>query len=158
MDAQVRVLGPGGVRTIPFPELHRLPDDDPSRDTVLEHGELITAIDLPPLPAGTRSAYRKVRDRASYAFALVSAAVVIADGDIRIALGGVAHKPWRATRAEEILRGGPVSEDSVRAAMAAELAAAQPQPGVDGGNGFKIPLVTRTVVATVRELTTEERA
>jgi len=158
LDARVRVLGPGGVRTIPFPELHRLPDDDPSRDTVLEHGELITAIDLPPLPAGTRSAYRKVRDRASYAFALVSAAVVIADGDIRIALGGVAHKPWRATRAEEILRGGPVSEDSVRAAMAAELAAAQPQPGVDGGNGFKIPLVTRTVVATVRELTTEERA
>jgi xanthine dehydrogenase YagS FAD-binding subunit len=71
---------------------------------------------------------------------------------VRIALGGVAHKPWRATRAEEILRGGPLTEDAVRAAMDAELATAQPQPGVDGGNGFKIPLATRTAVATLREL------
>jgi xanthine dehydrogenase YagS FAD-binding subunit len=156
LDAQVQVLGPAGGRTVPFVDLHRLPGDDPSRDTVLEHGELITAIDLPPLPAGARSAYRKVRDRASYAFALVSvAAVVTDDGDVRLALGGVAHAPWRATRAEEVLRGGPLSEDAVRAAMAAELAAAQPQPGVDGGNGFKIPLVTRTVVATVRDLVPE---
>src|SRR4051812_1410872 len=152
LDAQVQVLGPAGARTVPFTELHRLPGDDPSRDTVLEHGELITAIDLPPLPAGTRSAYRKVRDRASYAFALVSVAAVVSGGDVRIALGGVAHKPWRATRAEEILRRRPLSEDAVRAAMEAELAAAQPQPGADGGNGFKIPLVTRTVVATLREL------
>ena len=154
LDAQVQVLGPDGVRTIPFTELHRLPGDDPSQDTTLQHGELITAIDLPPLAAGTRSAYRKVRDRASYAFALVSvAAVVLPDGETRIALGGVAHKPWRATRAEEILRGGPLTEDAVRAAMTAEMAAAQPQPGVGGGNGFKIPLTTRTVVATLRELT-----
>jgi xanthine dehydrogenase YagS FAD-binding subunit len=160
LDAQVQVLGPAGVRTIPFVELHRLPGDDPARDTVLEHGELITAIDLPPLPAGTRSAYRKVRDRASYAFALVSvaAALEVTDGavaDVRIALGGVAHKPWRATRAEEALRGGPATEEEVRAAMEAELATAQPQPGIDGGNGFKIPLLTRTVVATLRELTPE---
>jgi xanthine dehydrogenase YagS FAD-binding subunit len=157
LDARVQVLGPAGTRTIPFPELHRLPGDDPSRDTVLEHGELITAIDLPPLAAGARSAYRKVRDRASYAFALVSVAAVLdpGDGDVRIALGGVAHTPWRATRAEEILRGEAVGEDAVRAAMAAELAAAQPQPGVDGGNGFKIPLVTRTVVATLRDLAGE---
>ena len=153
LDAQVQVLGPAGAHTVPFVELHRLPGDDPSRDTVLEHGELITAIDLPPLPAGTRSAYRKVRDRASYAFALVSVAAVVAgDGDVRLALGGVAHRPWRATRAEEVLRGGPLSGDAVRAAMAAELAAAQPQPGIDGGNGFKIPLLTRTVVATLRDL------
>jgi xanthine dehydrogenase YagS FAD-binding subunit len=152
LDASVQVLGPAGVRTIPFAELHRLPGDDPSRDTVLEHGELITAIDLPALPAGTRSAYRKVRDRASYAFALVSVAAVVAGDDVRIALGGVAHKPWRATRAEEVLRGGPLTEDAVRAAMEAELAAAQPQPGLGGGNGFKIPLTTRTVVATLREL------
>jgi xanthine dehydrogenase YagS FAD-binding subunit len=153
LDAQVQVLGPAGARTVPFVDLHRLPGDDPSRDTVLEHGELITAIDLPPLPAGTRSAYRKVRDRASYAFALVSVAAVVAgDGDVRLALGGVAHRPWRATRAEEVLRGGPLSGDAVRAAMAAELAAAQPQPGIDGGNGFKIPLLTRTVVATLRDL------
>ena len=153
LDAQVQVLGPAGVRTVPFVDLHRLPGDDPSRDTVLEHGELITSIDLPPRPAGARSAYRKVRDRASYAFALVSVAAWVADGEVRIALGGVAHKPWRATRAEEILRGGALTEDAVRAAMAAELAAAQPQPGVDGGSGFKIPLVTRTVVATLRDLT-----
>jgi xanthine dehydrogenase YagS FAD-binding subunit len=153
LDAQVQVLGPAGARTIPFAELYRLPGEDPSRDTVLEHGELITAIDLPPLPAGARSAYRKVRDRASYAFALVSVAAVVADGEVRLALGGVAHKPWRATRAEEVLAGGPLSEDRVRHAMDVELTTAQPQPGVDGGNGFKIPLVTRTVVATVRDLT-----
>jgi xanthine dehydrogenase YagS FAD-binding subunit len=152
LDAQVQVLGPTGARTVPFVDLHRLPGEDPSRDTVLEHGELITAIDLPALPAGTRSAYRKVRDRASYAFALVSVAAVVAGDDVRIALGGVAHKPWRATRAEEVLRGGPLTEDAVRAAMEAELAAAQPQPGLGGGNGFKIPLTTRTVVATLREL------
>jgi xanthine dehydrogenase YagS FAD-binding subunit len=152
LDAQVQVLGPAGARTVPFVDLHRLPGDDPSRDTVLGHGELITAIDLPPLPVGARSAYRKVRDRASYAFALVSVAAVVAGDDVRIALGGVAHKPWRATRAEEVLRGGALTGDAVRHAMDVELTAAQPQPGIDGGNGFKIPLVTRTVVATLRDL------
>ena len=152
LDAQVQVVGPAGARTIPFPELLRLPGDDPSRDTVLEHGELITAIDLPPLPAGTRSAYRKVRDRASYAFALVSVAAVVTGEEVRIALGGVAHRPWRATRAEELLRGRELTEHAVGAAMDAELAAAQPQPGLGGGNGFKIPLVRRTVVATLRDL------
>jgi xanthine dehydrogenase YagS FAD-binding subunit len=160
LDAQVQVTGPAGARTVPFGELHRLPGEDPSRDTVLEHGELVTAIDLPPLPAGLRSAYRKVRDRASYAFALVSvaAALAVEDGrvaDVRIALGGVAHKPWRATRAEELLRGGPATAEAYRAAVEGELAAAQPQVGVDGGNGFKIPLVTRTLVATLRDLTPE---
>jgi xanthine dehydrogenase YagS FAD-binding subunit len=152
LDAQVQVLGPAGARTVPFVDLHRLPGDDPSRDTVLGHGELITAIDLPPLPVGARSAYRKVRDRASYAFALVSVAAVVAGDDVRIALGGVAHKPWRATRAEEVLCGGALTGDAVRHAMDVELTAAQPQPGIDGGNGFKIPLVTRTVVATLRDL------
>ena len=152
LDAQVQVLGPAGARTVPFVDLHRLPGDDPTRDTVLGHGELITAIDLPPLPVGARSAYRKVRDRASYAFALVSVAAVVAGDDVRIALGGVAHKPWRATRAEEVLRGGALTGDAVRHAMDVELTAAQPQPGIDGGNGFKIPLVTRTVVATLRDL------
>ena len=160
LDARVRLQGPDGDREIAFTDLHRLPGDDPARDTVLQHGELITAIDLPPLPAGTRSAYRKVRDRASYAFALVSvaAAVRVTDGqvaDVRLALGGVAHKPWRAARAEEALRGQPATEASFRAAAEAELAAAQPQSGLDGGNGFKIPLVTRTIVATLRQLTQE---
>jgi xanthine dehydrogenase YagS FAD-binding subunit len=152
LDATVQVLGPAGARTIPFAELHRLPGDDPSRDTTLAHGELITAIDLPALPAGTRSAYRKVRDRASYAFALVSVAAVVSGEDVRLALGGVAHRPWRATRAEELLRGRPLTADAVRAAMEAEMAAAQPQPGIGGGNGFKIPLAVRTVVATLRDL------
>jgi xanthine dehydrogenase YagS FAD-binding subunit len=160
LDARVQLQAPDGSREIAFTELHRLPDGDPSRDTVLRHGELITAIDLPPLAAGTRSAYRKVRDRASYAFALVSVAAVlrVADGrveDVRLALGGVAHKPWRAGRAEEALRGQPATEASFRAAAEAELAAAHPQSGLDEGNGFKIPLAVRTIVATLRQLTTE---
>jgi xanthine dehydrogenase YagS FAD-binding subunit len=160
LDAQVQVTGPRGDRQIPFTELHRLPADDPSRDTVLDHGELITAIDLPPLPDGARSAYRKLRDRASYAFALVSvAAVVTVDGGLvsgaRIALGGVAHKPWRAARAEQVLLGRPPTEENFRAAAEAELAAAQPQDGLDGGNRFKIPLATRTITAVLRELTRE---
>jgi xanthine dehydrogenase YagS FAD-binding subunit len=103
LEAVVRTHGPGGERTIPLSELHRLPGDAPERDTVLEHGELITAVDLPPLPLAANSRYRKVRDRASYAFALVSvaAALQVAGGmvqDVRLALGGVAHKPWRARR------------------------------------------------------------
>ncbi|CCG03775.1 FAD binding domain-containing protein [Blastococcus saxobsidens] len=160
LDAQVQVLGPDGERTVPFARLHRLPGDDPSRDTVLEHGELITAIDLPPLPVAARSTYRKVRDRASYAFALVSvaAALDVADGvvrDVRIAAGGVAHKPWRATRAEEALVGRPATEETYRAAADAELADAVAQPGIDDGNAFKIPLLRRTLVATLRQLTPE---
>src|SRR5205823_2008251 len=102
----------GGEREIPITELHRLPDDEPDRDTVLEHGELITAVYLPALPFARRSRYRKVRDRASFAFALVSvaAAIDVAGPDstvreVRLALGGVAHKPWRATIAEDMLRG-----------------------------------------------------
>lgn len=163
LDAQVQVLGPDGERTVPFAELHRLPGDDPSRDTVLEHGELITAIDLPPLPATARSAYRKVRDRASYAFALVSVAAVVevSDGtidDVRIAFGGAAHKPWRASRAEAALRGRPATEESYRSAADAELADAVAQPGLDGGNAFKIPLLARTLTAVLRDLTTSKDA
>src|SRR5436309_12405570 len=105
LDAVVRVLGPNGERTIPLIDFHRLPGTEPQKDTMLEHGELITAVDLPPLTFGIHSHYRKVRDRASYAFALVSvaAAIDVVDGrirDARIALGGVAHVPWRARKAE----------------------------------------------------------
>ena len=158
LDAEVLVTGPAGDRRIPFPELHRLPGDDPARDTVLEHGELVTAIELPALPLAARSDYRKVRDRASYAFALVSvaAALDVAGGtvrDVRLAFGGVAHKPWRAYRSEEALRGAPATEASYRAAAEAELADAVPQPGLDGGNAAKIPVLTRTVVAALRDLT-----
>ena len=157
LDARVQVLGPDGGRTIAFTDLHRLPGADPTRDTVLEHGELITAVDLPAYPAAAHSAYRKVRDRASYAFALVSVAAVLQvhDGtvaDVRLAFGGVAHKPWRATVAEDVLRGGPATPEAFRAALDAELVDAVPQPGVGGGNGFKIPLLARTAVATLRDL------
>src|SRR5881398_3549400 len=112
LGASVLVLGPQGERTIPLVEFYRLPGDEPQRDTVLEHGELITAVDLPALSFATHSRYRKVRDRASYAFALVSvaAAIDVADGivrDARIAFGGVAHVPWRATNVDVMLRRAP---------------------------------------------------
>ncbi|WP_409186649.1 FAD binding domain-containing protein [Amycolatopsis sp. VS8301801F10] len=162
LDARVQVIGPSGERAVPFPELHRLPGEHPERDTVLEHGELITDITLPATPWSRRSAYRKVRDRASYAFALVSVAVglSIKDGeieDVGIAFGGVAHKPWRARRAEEVLRGARPSADVFRAAADAELAEAKALDGLDGGNAFKIPLAARTLAAVLRDLTAEER-
>ena len=158
LDAVVRTRGPGGERTIPVTDLHRLPGEEPERDTVLEHGELITAVDLPPLAVAANSRYRKVRDRASYAFALVSvaAALDVADRavrDVRIALGGVAHKPWRARRAEEALRGGPASEESFRAAAEAELAQSLPLPG----NAFKVPLARNVIVRMLMDLAGEQR-
>jgi len=144
LDAVVRTQGPGGERTIPLTELHRLPGDEPDRDTVLEHGELITSVDLPPLALAANSRYRKVRDRASYAFALVSVAVV----DGQVALGGVAHKPWRATRAEALLQGAPATEASFARAADAEL------EGAVGlrDNSFKIELARRVMVHALREL------
>lgn len=153
LDALVRTRGPDGERTVPLTELHRLPGDEPERDTVLRHGELITAVDVPPLPWAARSRYRKVRDRASYAFALVSvaAALDVADGavrDVRIALGGVAHRPWRAVTAERTLRGAPATAERFRTAAEAELAAARPLPG----NAFKVPLARNTLVATLLDL------
>jgi xanthine dehydrogenase YagS FAD-binding subunit len=153
LDAVVHTIGPAGERAVPLAELHRLPGDAPERDTVLDHGELITAVDIPPLPWAARSRYRKVRDRASYAFALVSvaAAVDVDDGivrDARIALGGLAHKPWRAAAAEAVLRGGEATEDRFRAAAEAELADARPLPG----NAFKVPLARNTIISTLRGL------
>jgi len=153
LDASVRVLGPQGERAIPLVEFYRLPGEEPQRDTVLSHGELITAVELPPLAFATRSHYRKIRDRASYAFALVSvaAALDVADGvvrDVRLALGGVAHKPWRAVRAEAVLRGAPATEETFRRAAEAELADAQPLPG----NAFKVPLARNLIVRTLLDL------
>src|SRR6266849_5222147 len=158
LDAVVRVLGPNGERTIPLVDFHRLPGDEPQHDTVLEHGELITAVDLPQLPFATCSRYRKVRDRASYAFALVSvaAALAVADGvvqDVRIALGGVAPVPWRAWRAEAELRSKPATEEIFHRAADAELAGAQPLPG----NAFKVPLARNILIRTLLELREEER-
>lgn len=156
LDAIVRIKGPGGDRQIPIAELHRLPGQEPQRDTTLEHAELITAVDLPPLGFSRNSRYRKVRERASYAFALVSvaAALQVHDGvirDVRIALGGVAHRPWRARKAEDALRGGPVSEDSFRAAAQAELAAAKPLRE----NGYKVPLARHLITRMLLELSEE---
>lgn len=153
LDAVVRLQGTRGERTLALTDLHRLPEDHPELDTVLAPGELITSIELPPLPFASNSAYRKVRDRASYAFALVSvaAALDVADGvvrDVRLALGGVAHKPWRAWRAEAALKGQPATADSFRAAIASEFADARPLRD----NGFKIALAQRTAVAVLESL------
>jgi xanthine dehydrogenase YagS FAD-binding subunit len=153
LDAIVHLQGRRGARTLPFTELHRLPVDHPEIDTVLEQGELITAVELPPLPFAKTSTYRKVRDRASYAFALVSVAAALQlDGDriedVRIALGGVAHKPWRALKAEAHLRNGPATEEAFRAAAIAELANATPLRD----NRFKVELVIRTLIAVLGEL------
>lgn len=124
---------------------------------MLEHGELITAIDLPPLSFAVHSHYRKVRDRASYAFALVSiaAAIDIADGvirDVRLAFGGVAHAPWRARKAEAVLRGARATEVVFRQAADAELADAQSLRD----NAFKVPLARNILVRTLLDLTQEE--
>jgi xanthine dehydrogenase YagS FAD-binding subunit len=158
IGAEVLVTGPAGDRAIPMPGLHRLPGDEPQRDTVLEPGELITALEIEPLaPAlAAGSTYRKVRDRASFSFAVVSvaAAVEVADGavrDCRIALGAVAHGPWRAWRAEESLRGAPATAASFAAAADAELAQAQPLRD----NAFKVPLARNLLTTTLAELCEE---
>jgi xanthine dehydrogenase YagS FAD-binding subunit len=153
LDAIVHLQGERGARTMPFSDLHRLPGDHPEIDTVLEAGDLITAVELPPLSFAKTSTYRKVRDRASYAFALVSVAAALQlDGDriedVRIALGGVAHKPWRASKAEANLRNGPATEEAFRAAAIAELADANPLRD----NGFKVELAARTLVAVLGDL------
>jgi xanthine dehydrogenase YagS FAD-binding subunit len=139
IGAEVQLRGPDGERSVPIPGLHRLPGDEPERDTVLEHGELIVALDLPRLPLARNSVYRKVRDRASYAFALISVAVA---GD-QLALGGVAHKPWRARKTEAALKAGAAPA----AAADAELAAAH----AFGQNDFKIPLSRRIIVRTLAQ-------
>jgi xanthine dehydrogenase YagS FAD-binding subunit len=147
------------TRTLKLADLHRLPGDRPDLETELEPGELITAIEVPALPQGARSTYRKVRDRASYAFALVSVAAVLeveagAVKTIRLALGGVAHKPWRAHKAEAALQGGPATAQAFRAAAEAELAEAAPLRD----NGFKIELAKRTIAAVLGDLLMDDRA
>ncbi|MCH1866232.1 xanthine dehydrogenase family protein subunit M [Nocardioides sp. CFH 31398] len=129
LEARVVVLGPDGERRVPMTELHRLPGHHPERDTTLAHGELVTHVELTGSDLALRSTYVKVRDRASYAFALVSVAAGLeldGDGedavvrDVRLAWGGVAHKPWRATAAEDVLRGRPLDAAAVREAVDAE--------------------------------------
>jgi xanthine dehydrogenase YagS FAD-binding subunit len=157
LDAVVHLDGTAGARTLPLTQLHRLPGDRPDVETMLEPGELITAVELPAPAPAARSTYRKVRDRASYAFALVSVAAVLEvdDGtvkDVRLALGGVAHKPWRAREAETALQGGPATVQAFRAAAEAELAAANPLRD----NGFKVELAKRAITAVLSELAGDE--
>jgi len=148
LDAVIRVRGPKGDRQIPIADFHRLPGNTPERDTNLASDELIVAVDLPAMPFATRSHYLKVRDRASYAFALVSLAAAL-DLDstkkikaARVALGGVAHKPWRAITAEKKLIGANADEKTFRAAADAELAPAKAYKH----NSFKIELAKRSIV------------
>jgi xanthine dehydrogenase YagS FAD-binding subunit len=157
LDAVVEVQSVRGKREIPLVELHRLPGDAPHLETMLAADEMITAVSLPA--AVGPSGYRKVRDRASFAFALVSVAAAMDVQDdtvvaVRLALGGVAPKPWRAYEAERLLTGAPATEESFRAAAEVELAQAVGHPG----NEFKIELARRTVVATLHRLLTEEGA
>ncbi|PJJ06385.1 xanthine dehydrogenase YagS FAD-binding subunit [Streptomyces sp. 2333.5] len=151
LDAVVQVEGVKGTRTIPVDDFFLLPEDTPEREHPLTPGELITAIEVPALPMARRSLYLKVRDRESYEFALASAAVALALEDgvirgVRLALGGVATKPWRAHRAEEMLLGQPADEDTFARAAAAELAPAVTRPM----NAFKAELTRRTVVRALR--------
>jgi xanthine dehydrogenase YagS FAD-binding subunit len=154
LDAVVHLEGANGTRQIPLAGLHRLPEGRPDIETVLQPHELITAVEIPALSFARRSTYRKVRDRASYAFALVSVGAALdlsEDGsvrDIRLALGGVAHKPWRALKAEDALRGQPATEANFRAAAEAELTDAAPLRD----NAFKVELAKRTVTAVLSEL------
>ncbi|MCY1703471.1 FAD binding domain-containing protein [Deinococcus sp. SL84] len=153
LDAAVVVEGKGGARRIPFGDFHRLPGDTPHLDTNLQAGELITAVELPPLPVAAHSTYRKVRERASYAFALVSVAAALrVEGghiqDIRLAFGGTAHKPWRADKAEAALKGKPATAENFRAAVEAELSGASTGPE----NAFKVPMLRNTAVSVLEEL------
>jgi xanthine dehydrogenase YagS FAD-binding subunit len=155
LDAIVRVRGANGEREIAFGDFHRLPRNTPERDTNLAPDELIIAVDLPPMPFAARSHYLKVRDRASYAFALVSVAAALDIGpnkrikDARVALGGVAHKPWRAHTAEKKLIGQDADEKTFRDAAEAELA---PAKGYKY-NSFKIELARRSIVQALSIVT-----
>ncbi len=154
LDAVVHVLGPAGARRLAVDDLYPSPGDDPSRNSTLAHGELITAVELPASsPLLARSGFRKARDRASYAFALgaVAAALQVQGGavtDVRLALGAVAHRPWRARQAEAALRGRPAATGEFATAVDVELSAARTLPG----NAFKVPLVRGLAVAVLSRL------
>ncbi|WP_110654694.1 FAD binding domain-containing protein [Salinicola halimionae] len=159
LEARIHLRGPDGDRQLPLTELHREPGERPDIETELRPQELIVAIELPRLPMAARSGYRKVRDRASYAFALVSVASMVAlDGgtiqDVRLALGGVGTKPWRAYRAEEALRGQPATEATLVTAVDAELAAAKTLPD----NAFKVELARRTMIAELSRRIADARS
>ncbi|WP_406387862.1 FAD binding domain-containing protein [Streptomyces sp. NBC_00887] len=154
LDATVRLHGPEGERTVPVTGFHRLPGGNPDQDTVIRPGELITEVVLPPRPDGAASLYRKARDRASYAFALASVAAVLTVRDGRVeqaslAFGGLAHRPWRALAAEEVLRGAPATDETFAQAVDTELEAAVPLRD----NGFKVALARNLAIGALAELT-----
>jgi xanthine dehydrogenase YagS FAD-binding subunit len=154
LEAIVETERPAGRRRIPIATFHVLPGDSPHIETVLEHGELITAVELPKPAAAWRSRYFKVRDRASYEFALVSVAALldVSGGKIRnarIAFGGVATKPWRSAAVEQVLTGSEVSDDVFRAAAEQAVEGAAPRRD----NRFKVELLKRTLIRTLQELT-----
>src|SRR5579863_3401657 len=154
LEAVIHVEGPKGKRAIPIGEFHKLPGDTPNIENALEPGELITHVDLPKLPDGARSTYLKLRDRASYEFALASAAIVakVEGGHIRyvrVAMGGVGTKPWRSHEAEAALTGKAADAEHFRKAAEAALAGAKPQHD----NAFKIELAKRCVVRTLKMAT-----
>jgi xanthine dehydrogenase YagS FAD-binding subunit len=159
LDAEVEVQSASGNRRIRIADFHRLPEGTPQKDTTLNNGEMITAVILPPPPPAGGQVYRKVRDRASYDFALVSvAALVETDGErirsARIALGGVAHKPWRALEAERQLAGANLSDDAFAAAGEAAVRGAQGR----GHNDFKIQLAARTVARALSDAAKQRKA
>jgi xanthine dehydrogenase YagS FAD-binding subunit len=155
LEATIHVQGAKGSRAIPFADFHLLPGNTPQRETVLEPGDLITHVTLPPPITGSKQVYLKLRDRASYEFALASAAVVItiADGNVtraRIALGGVGTKPWRSPEAEAVLVGQPANKANFQKAAEAALRDAKPQ----SENGFKIELARRCLTHALQTATT----
>ncbi|RYG44562.1 xanthine dehydrogenase family protein subunit M [bacterium] len=158
LDAVVHIQGTKGERTVPIAEFFLLPGDRPDRENVLQPGDLVTHVSLPPLPAGTVSHYLKLRDRASYEFALASTAVVaqVRDGkfeDVRLAMGGVGAVPWRAKAAEAALKGGAVNPSAFRPAAEAVLKDARPQ----SQNGFKVELAARCLVQALTLVTGSPR-
>jgi xanthine dehydrogenase YagS FAD-binding subunit len=152
LDAVVRIRGTNErERTIPIQDFHRLPGDTPDKDNNLEHGELIVAIELPRNNFAERSYYLKVRDRASYAFALVAVAAALETNgnniqQARVVLGGVAHKPWRSAEAERVLLGKPATEETFRAAAEAALQGAKPLEH----NAYKVELAKRAIVLALQ--------
>ncbi|MEV4811887.1 FAD binding domain-containing protein [Micromonospora avicenniae] len=157
LDAVVQTEGPAGQRSIPIDDFYLLPGRTPEREHPLTHGELVTGIDLPPLPVAARSRYIKIRDRESYEFALVAVAVAMSVvggriAEIRLALGGLATKPWRARAAERELDGSPATAESFTRAAEAEMAGATPH----GMNAFKIELGKRTIVRALTEMADPE--
>jgi len=153
LDARVRLLGAGGARTLSVEDFHLAPGETPERETRMDPAELITAVEVPAPPPGVRSRYLKVRDRASYEFALVSAAVLLeADGgrvrSASIALGGVATRPWRSREAEAVLAGAEAAQPAFRAAAEAALQGAVPR----AHNAYKVELAKRTLVRALAEV------